>query len=142
MPPEANREPIQGNAGETPPADFLCDIETLRKRADFISASRARRYSCKGLLLQARKRKADETDPNVVRVGYTCSKKVGNAVARNRAKRRLREVARATLPKEGKPGWDYVLIGRHLETAARPFHLLLQDMETAVEKIHAPRKPR
>lgn len=138
-PPEADREPNKGNAGEKPPAVSVCPLKTLTKRNDFLLAARARRQSTQGLLLQARRRD-DETD--TIRVGYTCSKKVGNAVARNRAKRRLREVARTVLPSNGKAGWDYVLIGRHLETAARPFHLLVQDMETALKRIHAPRKPR
>lgn len=141
-PSEANREPASGNAGVSPPAVSVCLTETLRKRSDFLLASRAKRQSAQGLLLQARRRQPDETDPDLIRIGYTCSKKVGNAVARNRAKRRLREVARAVLPVQGRAGWDYVLIGRHLETASRPFHLLLRDMETAVKRIHAPRKPR
>jgi len=141
-PSEANREPVSGNAGVSPPAVSACLMETLRKRSDFLLAARAKRQSAQGLLLQARRRQPDEADPELIRIGYTCSKKVGNAVARNRAKRRLREVARVVLPAQGRAGWDYVVIGRHLETANRPFHLLLQDMENAVKRIHAPRKPK
>jgi ribonuclease P protein component len=70
-------------------------------------------------LLQARS--GDEGEAEGIRVGFTCSKKVGNAVARNRAKRRLREIARLVLPLEGRPGWDYVLVGRKDETASRDF---------------------
>ena len=69
--------------------------------------------------------------PGAIRVGYTCSKKVGNAVARNRAKRRLRAAARAVLPERGVPGWDYVLIGRPEVTAARPFASLCDDLASA-----------
>lgn len=86
--------------------------------------------------MQARDRGDD--DP-AIGVGFTCSKKVGNAVARNRAKRRLREVARLVLPKAGRPGWDYALIGRPLATAARPFEALLGDLRVALDKAHGPR---
>ena len=111
---------------------------TLARRADFLAAARARRQSRPGLVLQARRRAADEA-PGAIRVGYTCSKKVGNAVARNRAKRRLRAAARAVLPERGVPGWDYVLIGRPEITAARPFASLCDDLASAVAAIHAPR---
>ncbi len=113
-------------------------LSTLARRADFLAAARARRQSRPGLVLQARHRAADET-PGAIRVGYTCSKKVGNAVARNRAKRRLRAAARAILPERGVPGWDYVLIGRPEITAARPFASLCDDLASAVAAIHAPR---
>ena len=86
-------------------------------------------------LLQARKRNVDE-DAEGIRVGFTCSKKVGNAVARNRAKRRLREIARAVLPVEGRPGWDYVLIGRKDETAKRNFLALKSDLAKALRRLH------
>ena len=69
-------------------------------------------------------------------MGFTCSKKVGNAVARNRAKRRLREIARHVLPEHGVPGWDYVLIGRPEITATRPFQVLLDDLRQALRKVH------
>ena len=85
-----------------------------------------------GFILQARNR----GDGAGVRVGYTCSKKVGNAVARNRAKRRLREIARDVLAREGRPGWDYVLIGRQGATAERPFASLTADLSRALLKVH------
>lgn len=129
-----------------PPADPSTDatpsapLVVLTKRADFVAASRARRQARPGLLVQGRRRAPGEAGEGV-RVGFTCSKKVGNAVARNRAKRRLRAAARAVLPAHGRPGWDYVLIGRPEATAARPYARLCDDLADAIAAIHAPRKP-
>ena len=106
---------------------------TLTKRADFLRAASARRQSTPSFLLQARLR---DTGPGI-RVGYTCSKKLGNAVARNRAKRRLREAARLVLLRQGRPGWDYVLVGRPEATANRPFDQMLADLSRALTQIHA-----
>lgn len=89
-------------------------------------------------LLQARARGDDAP----LRVGFTCSKKVGNAVARNRAKRRLRALAAEILPQAGRPGWDYVLIGRAGATASRPFAQMRSDLLAALERVHAPRPAR
>ncbi|MGR3375122.1 ribonuclease P protein component [Salipiger abyssi] len=108
-------------------------LSTLTKRGEFLAAARARRQPAGSMLVQARQRGDD--DP-AIRVGFTCSKKVGNAVARNRAKRRLREVARLSLPGLGRPGWDYVLIGFRDATATRPFDLLQRDFERALRKLH------
>jgi ribonuclease P protein component len=117
-------------------------LATLTRRADFLAAARTGRVGTPGFHLQARKRRDDEADPTLVRVGFTCSKKVGNAVARNRAKRRLRAIARAVLPEAGCPGWDYVLIGKSGITADRAFDTLLSDLQEAMRRAHKPgRKP-
>jgi ribonuclease P protein component len=113
-------------------------IAVLTRRGDFLAAARARRQTRPGLLVQGRRRAADE-GVDGIRVGFTCSKKVGNAVARNRAKRRLRAAARTVLPARGRPGWDYVLIGRPEATAARPFASLCDDLAGAIAAIHAPK---
>lgn len=136
IPPEAPKDGT-ANHGDMPPAVSVCLI-VLKKRSDFIAASRARRQGTKAMMVQARKRREDENTPSdAIRIGYTCSKKVGNAVARNRAKRRLREVARLVLTTKGRPGWDYVLIGRRETTSARPFEDLQNDLIYALKKLHA-----
>ena len=125
-PPEAGTTP------EPSPAALSCPLQ-LRKRADFLRAASARRQGVPGFLLQARAR--DDGNP-AVRQGFTCSKKIGNAVLRNRAKRRLRAVARAMLPSLARPGWDYVLVGRPDATVSRDFALLLADLGTALRSVH------
>ena len=120
-------------AGMTPPAVSV-RLMTLTNRAQFLAAARARRQGSGSMMVQARDRRDDTSH---VGVGFTCSKKVGNAVARNRAKRRLREAARAVLPIHGRPGWDYVLIGRAEVTATRPFEALKDDLARALTTLHA-----
>ena len=107
--------------------------EGMKTRKEFLRAARGRRQVGRGFVLQGIDRR--DGDP-AVRVGFTCSKKVGNAVARNRAKRRLREAARRVLPKASRPGWDYVLIGRRDSTATVPFDELLAGLEDAVSRLH------
>jgi ribonuclease P protein component len=139
-PPGAIEAGHEGRAGDTPPAVSVCPMVVLTRRADFLRAARARRQQTPGFLLQARRRGGDEAaDPRLIRVGYTCSKKLGNAVTRNRAKRRLREAARAVLPGEGRPGWDYVLVGRPGATVERPFAALCADLSAALGRVHGGR---
>jgi len=123
--------------GDDPPGAFsVVKLSVLKQRADFLRAARARRKPMPGFLLQARLRAPDEAAQTPIRIGYTCSKKVGNSVARNRAKRRLREIARKVLPVDGQAGWDYVLVGRADATADLPFDQLQSDLSQALQAIH------
>lgn len=145
-PPEETGQGIAADVPVFPPAVSLCpegsgldSLKTLRTRPEFLRAASARRQGTGGFLVQARFR--DDGDAQV-QVGFTASKKIGNAVARNRAKRRLREVARAVLPRLGLPGWDYVLVARPGATVDRPFGQLIADLEGALTQLHRQKPPR
>jgi ribonuclease P protein component len=106
-------------------------LERLRRRTDFRAAATGARASAKAFVVQARRRAED----GPVRVGFTVSKQVGNAVERNRVRRRLREVVRLSGGAVLRPGYDYVLIGRR--TALRlPFHDMQNDLGVALGRIH------
>lgn len=113
---------------------LAAQLGKLRMRSDYLATAKAKRVSTTGFVLQARKRvEASAPQP---RYGITCSKKVGNAVARNRAKRRLRALANSVLPLLGRDGWDYVLIGRAQATVNQPFDMLLENLRFALKKLH------
>lgn len=139
-PPEAPQDGKTANSLSKSPAVSL-RLVTLTQRPDFQRASRAAHTATPGFVVQMRRRKSDEApDPETVRVGFTCSKKVGNAVARNRAKRRLREIARLALPHRAQAGCDYVLIGRKGATADLPFSTLQTDFLKALDILHGKKK--
>lgn len=112
-------------------------IERIRKRADFLAAARAPSCARGAVVVQARDRADGET---LVRAGFTATKRVGGSVVRNRAKRRLREAARALLPLHAAPGRDYVFIAR-VGTPTRDWGRLLDDVKNALLSLAAAPDP-
>jgi ribonuclease P protein component len=111
-------------------------IATLKKRRDFLRVRGAgRRWAAPGLVLQAAPAAAD-AEAGLVRVGYTATRRIGNAVARNRAKRRLRAAVAHVMPTSAQRGCDYVVIAR-TATLARPFDALIDDLAAALKRVRA-----
>jgi ribonuclease P protein component len=110
-------------------------MERLRQRADFLAAASGTKAPGAAFVLQARQR----TDNGPPRCGFTVSKKVGNAVERNRVRRRLREIVRLGGHERMRAGHDYVLIGRRAALRL-PFDRMTQDFEAALRRVHAGRK--
>ena len=107
-------------------------MRRLKKRAEFLRIAAVRQSAgASGLVLQAAPRAG--TEPGV---GFTASRKVGNAVARNRAKRRMRALAREMLLDAARPDLDYVLIARNT-TPHRPYALLRTDLIRALKRLRA-----
>ena len=106
-------------------------LTTLTRRADFLRANKGRRHATPAFVLQVRRRDDGES---AKRVGVTVTKKIGNAVVRNRCKRRLRALARQVLPTCGLPGADHVLIGR-AECPTRLFAAMASELESACRRL-------
>ena len=110
-------------------------LTRILKRSEYLRVKqRGSSVAKPGLIMQAAP-SANDGSYVYPRVGFTVSKRVGNAVKRNRARRRLKSIASDVLPKEGFQSWDYVFIGR-LVTLDRPYDLLLEDTRAALRKIH------
>ncbi len=110
-------------------------LNTIQKRKDFLLASSAgKRFITNSFILQMMPRNAAHPAPPAPRFGFTVTKKMGNAVIRNRIKRRLREAVREKAMPLAKAGNDYVIISRH-KALDCPFPDLLRDMEFAFSRI-------
>ena len=110
-------------------------IQKLTKRSEFLACARAPSCAKGAVVVQARPR---EDDSALVRVGFTATKRIGGAVQRNRAKRRMREAARQILPAVATPGTDYVIIARGGVTT-RAWTRLLDDVKSALLRLAADR---
>lgn len=113
----------------------MAAVERLKRRPDFLRVAGGRRkWVAPGLILQALPQDPATNGRVPARVGFTASAKVGNAVLRNRARRRLRAAAAIMLPDHGAPACDYVLIAR-AGTLTREFRDLLADLEAGLRRL-------
>ncbi|MEM1364584.1 MAG: ribonuclease P protein component [Pseudomonadota bacterium] len=128
--------PAPAPKGQLQPAPF----EVLRQRADFVALRRGGRASCDLFTVQARKREPEDVD--APRIGFTVTKKIGNAVVRNRIKRRLR-AATGICSAQGvfELGTDYAIVAR-IEAKTAPFDELLQKLDRTARRAIRPKKKR
>lgn len=111
----------------------MATFARITKRPDYLAvASTRRKWVTPAFILQAKPGDGEDAP----RAGFTVSKKVGKAVIRSRARRRLKEASRQILPLHGKAGWDYVLVGRQAATDY-DFDKLMADLKWALAKLHA-----
>jgi ribonuclease P protein component len=106
-------------------------MERLRHRSDFLAAAGGTKAPSAAFILQAR----DRGDTGAPRVGFTVTKKIGTAVERNRARRRLRDIVRRSDAASLRPGKDYVLIAR-AAVLNTPFERLAAEFAHAVARVH------
>ena len=118
--------------GRVFPVQALFNMDRLKRRADFRAAAAGMRASGKAFVLQARRR----TGEDAVRVGFTVSRQVGNAVERNRVRRRLRELVRLAKADTLRSGHDYVLVGRRAALQL-PFGDMALELDKALGRVHA-----
>ncbi len=121
----------------------MTQLARLKVRREFLAVAKGHKQVRRGLVLQAlhragqdKTKQSTRTPPDhEMRFGLTASKKTGNAVARNHARRRLRALAEEILPQKGKSGFDYVLIAR-AATREQSYASLAKDLESALKRVH------
>ena len=110
-------------------------LPRLKRRPEFLRVAATRRkWVTPGLIVQVRPRPAGEADTEQARVGFTVSRKVGNAVQRNRVRRRLKAAAGKVMTEHAQTGVDFVVIGRR-NSLTRPYSALMGDLTTALKKL-------
>jgi len=130
-PPRAGAQAAQCVTGAYPSKTCLT-MERLKRRTDFRAAAAGMRAPSSAFVLQARRR----TDADGTRVGFTVTRQIGNAVERNRIRRRLRELVRLANAGSLQQGHDYVLIGRR-GALSLAFDEMMRELDTALKRVHA-----
>lgn len=108
-------------------------VERLRKRAEFLRTRGGRSWGATSLLLQARPNEKDAG--GTARFGFTATKRLGSAVQRNRARRRLKEAVRLVAPAHARAGYDYVVIARQ-GSLTQAFQDIVKELQTALRRVH------
>lgn len=130
---------VQKAASAFPP-DFclirkMPEVNVIKKREDFLLAAKSGfKFVKPSVVVQSRQRNDEGGVSPEIRIGFTATKKLGNAVIRNRAKRRLRAAAAKLVPELGLQGCDYVFIGRE-EVYKGKFTNLLRDMRHSLRRL-------
>ncbi|MEH6789797.1 ribonuclease P protein component [Parasphingorhabdus sp.] len=133
--PSPDQPDLRHRSSESATIDAKHPIEVIRKRADFLAANRGKRFVTPGFVLLAHRRRDSHPLPaQTVRYGITVTKKIGNAVARNRMKRRFRALLAEVLPEHGFPGADHIMIGRKADTEA-DFATMRADLEKGLRYL-------
>ena len=111
----------------------MTTLAVITKRSDFLLAAKSGfKFVKPAFVVQVRKR--DSASDTTIRIGFTATKKLGNAVMRNRAKRRLRVMVRTLVPEFGVEGCDYVFIGRDAIYTAG-FNTIMSDMRHSLRRL-------
>ncbi|MGI9418717.1 MAG: ribonuclease P protein component [Geminicoccaceae bacterium] len=137
-PPDDQRDPsdFRGYAIADREPAVRHEVVRLKRRSEFLAvAGTGRRWVAPAFVLQAGRRTSTRQGPDgEIGIGFTATKRIGNAVARNRAKRRLREAARLVLPDAATAGHDYVVVARATVLTCA-FQTLLADLEKAFSRV-------
>lgn len=137
-PPDIQGEPdnFRGHATADQEPTVISKVVRLKRRSEFLLvAATSRRWVAPAFVLQVGPRPPSElANQGEIGLGFTATKRIGNAVSRNRAKRRLREAARHLLPGAAEAGYDYVLIAR-TRVLTWAFQALLDDLEKGFSRV-------